>query len=352
MSTHKAFIVDANKSASVVQRPLPAMRDDYILVKTISIALNPADWKHVKWGFARAGNLVGCDYAGIVEEVGTKVKKQFARGDRVCGFVHGCNSAQLEDGAFAEYIVAKGDVQWKIPDNLSFEQACTLGVSVVTVIQALYQSLEIGWPNDKPEKNRSQILIYGGSSATGVIAIQFARVSGYTVLTTSSPRNFEYLRSLGADYVFDYNDSTVKDEIRKVTHNELALVMDCIGVESSRDLCEEVIGTQGGRYHPLLTQELKRKDIKHTFKMAYTFTGEQINKFGVDYPEEACLADKAYVEKFSNSVFEPLLAQGRIKPIRYRLGRGGLNGIWEGLKELEADNASGEKIVLNVADTV
>lgn len=63
---------------------------------------------------ATAGALCGCDYAGVVEEVGAKVIKPFTKGDRVCGACHGANMLQLEDGAFAEHIVARRDTQMMI----------------------------------------------------------------------------------------------------------------------------------------------------------------------------------------------------------------------------------------------
>jgi NADPH:quinone reductase-like Zn-dependent oxidoreductase len=72
------------------------------------------------------------DYAGVVEEVGSKVTKAFKKGDRVAGFVHGGNAVYPEDGAFAEYITAKGDIQMKLPDNVSFEEGSTLGVGITT----------------------------------------------------------------------------------------------------------------------------------------------------------------------------------------------------------------------------
>ena len=72
--------------------PVPALRDDYILVKTRAVSINPADSKSVYTSFAgadAAGAVLGCDYAGIVEEVGSKVIKDLKRGDRVAGPVHG-----------------------------------------------------------------------------------------------------------------------------------------------------------------------------------------------------------------------------------------------------------------------
>jgi NADPH:quinone reductase-like Zn-dependent oxidoreductase len=224
MASQKAIIITAPKQEGLVtDRALPALRDDYILVKTEAVALNPTDWKHVAF-LSPPGVLVGCDYAGVVEAVGGSVKKSFKKGDRVCGFIHGANTVQPEDGAFAEYIVAKGDIQMRIPDNLSFQEAATLGVGITTVGQALYQSLKLALPTE-PLTTPEPILIYGGSTATGALAIQFAQLSGYTVLTTCSPHNFGLVRRLGADKTFDYKDPSSAAAIRACTNNKLKLVL-------------------------------------------------------------------------------------------------------------------------------
>lgn len=68
--------------------PIPKLRDDYILVRTVAIALNPTDWTTLD-AVGDDGTLVGCDHAGIVEEVGKAVKKPFKKGDRIAGFGHG-----------------------------------------------------------------------------------------------------------------------------------------------------------------------------------------------------------------------------------------------------------------------
>ena len=83
---HAVVTVKAGE-AKVVEAPVPKLRDDYILVKVKAVALNPTDWKHVAW-LTDAGSRIGCDYAGIVEEVGSKVTKDFKKGDRVAGFTH------------------------------------------------------------------------------------------------------------------------------------------------------------------------------------------------------------------------------------------------------------------------
>ena len=175
MATQKAIEIKGPRDAQfVTDRRKPHLRDDYILIKTAAIALNPTDWKHVDF-MASPGALSGCDYAGVVEEIGTKVTKPFKKGDRVCGMCHGANALQLEDGAFAEYIVAKGDIQIMIPPAMSFEEAATLGVGIVTIGQSLYQSLQLPLPS-APAKQAGPLLIYGGSTATGAMAIQFAKL--------------------------------------------------------------------------------------------------------------------------------------------------------------------------------
>lgn len=164
----------SNGKAEIKEVPLPQMRDDYILVKVNAVALNPTDWKHIDY-LSSEGATVGCDYAGTVEEVGSAVTKKFSKGDRIAGFSHGTSANRKEDGCFAEYAMVKGDIQIKIPDNISDEEAATLGVGISTVGQGLYQSLKLPLPSS-PAKVPIWVLVYGGSTATGSLAIQFAKL--------------------------------------------------------------------------------------------------------------------------------------------------------------------------------
>lgn len=173
-SNMKAIKVVKAGEAEIQTVAVPKLRDDYVLVKVEAVALNPTDWKHIDF-IAAPGSTIGCDYAGIVEEVGSSVQKKFKKGDRIAGFSHGGNSVQKEDGCFAEYCLSKGDVQMKVPDNLSTVDAATLGVGVTTVGQALYSSLKLPLPTE-PSKEQIPLLIYGGSTATGSLAIQYAKL--------------------------------------------------------------------------------------------------------------------------------------------------------------------------------
>ncbi|KAF7546107.1 hypothetical protein G7Z17_g8659 [Cylindrodendrum hubeiense] len=344
MATQKAIVVTSPQQEELVtDRPIPTLRDDYILVKTVSVALNPTDWKHIKF-LAPPGVLIGCDYSGIVEAVGKDVKKPFKKGDRICGFAHGGNAVQHEDGTFAEYIVVKGDLQVQIPENLSFQEAATLGVGISTVGQGLYQSLKLNLPTEPLEKP-VPILIYGGSTATGTLAIQFAKLSGYEVLATSSPHNFDLLKSLGADKVFDYRSPDAAAEIRKYTENNLKLVFDTIALESTAKFSDEALSTEGGEYSSLLPIGIERANVNARSTLAYTTVGEAF-VFGSN-PVPAKPEDKEYAQFFWDLAVK-LLADGKVKPHTPSVRPGGLKGVLEGLQLLREDKVSGEKLVYNV----
>lgn len=67
---------------------VPTLPDDYVLVRTKAVALNPTDWTTLD-AVGDDGTIVGCDYAGVVEDVGREAAKRFRKGDRIAGFGHG-----------------------------------------------------------------------------------------------------------------------------------------------------------------------------------------------------------------------------------------------------------------------
>ncbi|KAJ5112738.1 hypothetical protein N7532_000783 [Penicillium argentinense] len=347
MSTQKAVIVTQPKTTGLVSdRAIPKLRDDYVLVKTVSVGLNPSDWKHVDF-LSPPGVLLGGDYSGVVEAVGKDVKLPWKKGDRICGFAHGGNAVQPEDGSFAEYIVVKGDVQLRIPEHLSFQEAATLGAGIQTIGQALYQTLRLALPS-QPIKDATPILIYGGSTATGTLAIQFAKLSGYQVLTTCSPHNFDLVRALGADAVFDYQHPDSAAQIRKQTNNNLKLVLDCISLPPSVDFCDKALSTEGGEYLALLTVKIDRANVNSRFILAYTVLGEAFN-FG-DMPVPAKPEDFEHSKEFTQ-VAQALLDHSKIKVHPPKVGKDGLRGVLEGMELLKANKVSGAKLVYNIEET-
>jgi NADPH:quinone reductase-like Zn-dependent oxidoreductase len=305
---------------------------------------------------------------GTVVQVGPKVTKSFKPGDRVAGFTHGVNAVEKEDGCFAQYAVAKGDVQCKLPDNLSDEDAATLGVGVTTVGQGLYQSLGLPLPGSG-QKADYPLLVYGGSTATGSLAIQFAVLSGAKVVTTCSPRNFPFVKALGAAEAFNYNDPDCAKKIREYTGDKLTKVFDCISEGDSPKISSEAISSKGGVVSYLLNPKHDRTDVENkvsipfvdqpelhplTFlaqaTLGYTITGEAFKFFGgMDVPA------KPQDFEFGKTFWElatKLLASQQLTVHPTKVGSGGLEGVLKGLDELREGKVSGVKLVYKIDESV
>lgn len=348
MQTQKAIVSFGNGDARVVtDRPLPKLRDEYILVKTVAVALNPTDWKHVD-SLATEGALIGCDYAGVVEEVGKGVTKPFKKGDRVAGFAHGCDKVQLENGAFADYIVAKGDIALKIPDQLSFEEASTLGVGLLTVGQGMYQAMKLPWPQ-QPSQEKEQILIYGASSATGTLAVQFARLSGLLPIAICSPRNFGFVKRLGAVEAFDYNDPEGAAKVHEYTKNSLRYAFDTISTPDTAKFCADALTIDpGARYGNILREKSPREDVEYTTTLAYTALGEYTEIRGNKLP---AMPDHFEFAKSWMDRCQKLLEGGHFAVHPPKVGEGGLHGVLQGLQDMKEGKVSGNKLVYRVAET-
>ncbi|KAI8822609.1 uncharacterized protein EV422DRAFT_524705 [Fimicolochytrium jonesii] len=337
-------IKEQGKAEVVTDAAIPEIPDDYVLVKTVAVALNPTDWKHIDYS-AKAGTRVGCDYAGTVVKVGKNLTRQFKVGDDIAGAVHGSKTGPIDRGAFGEYIIAKTGVAIHKPANFSFEEAATLGVGVTTVAQGLFQTLGLPLPGENGPKGT--ILVYGGSTATGTLAIQYAKLVGWKVITTCSPRNFDLVKSLGADEVFDYNDPEVINKIKAATNNSLTHVFDTISLEGSAKISAGVLAPKG-KYSGLLPTKAPRDDVSWTSTLAYTAFGEPFSTFGVT--KDAIPEDYAYATKFWE-ISEKLLAGGKLKPHPLEVKEKGLKGIIDGLDLLRKDKVSGKKLAYRIADT-
>jgi NADPH:quinone reductase-like Zn-dependent oxidoreductase len=140
---------------------------------------------------------------------------------------------------------------------------------VETAIQSLFHPTRLGlkgYPDIVPHDSAPWVLVYSGATATGQQVVRLARLSGYRVVTTASSKNFDLLRSLGADAAFDYHDTDVADKIRQVTGDSLAYGVDAITEGDSVEKCVAAFGKTGGKLIILRTlpQDFKplRTDVE------------------------------------------------------------------------------------------
>jgi NADPH:quinone reductase-like Zn-dependent oxidoreductase len=194
----KAFVVDKYKKQGALRladMPEPGVGANDVLVRIQATAINLLDSKVRDGEFKlflpyKPPFILGHDLAGTVLRVGANVRG-FKAGDQVYG-----RPRDHRTGTFAEMIaVDQADLALK-PVSLSMEQAASIPLVGLTAWQAL---VEVG--RVKPGQ---KVFIQAGSGGVGTFAIQLAKHLGATVATTTSTKNIDLVKSLGADVVIDY----------------------------------------------------------------------------------------------------------------------------------------------------
>lgn len=198
----------------VREMALPSPEDHEVLVKVCTAAVNPLDNMVVRGEVKlivpyKLPLIMGNEFAGIVEKVGSSVTK-FKAGDRVYG-----RMPLAKIGAFAEYAAVAENALAIIPDYLSFDEAATVPLTALTAMQAF----EIMKP-----KSGETIFISGGTGSLGAMAIPIAKSLGLTVYTNGSADNEERVKELGADRFIDYKNENYAEVLKDVDY-----VLDTLG---------------------------------------------------------------------------------------------------------------------------
>jgi NADPH:quinone reductase-like Zn-dependent oxidoreductase len=179
-----------------------------VRVKVHAVGLNPVDWKiGVYFKQLSYPRIIGLDVAGVIDKVGSGVT-DWKQGDRVV--YHG--NLQEKDGGFAEYALTDALTPVRLPESVSFTDAAAVPCAGWTAYQALHKKLHV-------EKGKS-ILITAGSGGVGGFAVQFAKLHGLVVIATCSAKNSEYVKSLGADHVIDYNTENIIERAKQLTNGK------------------------------------------------------------------------------------------------------------------------------------
>ena len=192
--------------------PDPVAGPGEVVVDVVAASVNGADWK-VRVGQYKQSKFpfaLGRDFSGVVSAVGEGVQ-DLKVGDAVFGV---CEAGQ--EGAYAEKIAVKAAIVAKKPDGLSHVNAAALALTGLTAMSAIEDTLKL-----QPGET---ILIHGGAGGVAGFAIQLAKHIGARVITTTSAANHDYVRSLGADEIIDYN---AKDFTQVVSNCDA--VFDTVG---------------------------------------------------------------------------------------------------------------------------
>ena len=216
----------------------------------------------------------------------------------------------------------------------------------------MYQDLQLPLPTE-PSKEPFPLLIYGGSTATGMVGIQLAKLSGLTVITTCSPHNFDLVKSLGADAVFDYKSTTCAADIKQLTKNRLTRAWDCTGDGAA--ICAQAMpDCEPGTYGTIMPADYELLSASNPKVhgrdpvCGYDTNGESYYWLG-QTPVTPDPQDMQFYQSFL-ALTQPLLQNGKIKPLPMALNRNGsgLEGALKGLEEMEEGKISGEKLVYTI----
>src|SRR5580698_9109766 len=175
--------------------PDPIAAAGEVVVDVHAASVNAADWKFRAGDYARHANvkfpqIPGRDFSGVVSAVGDGADLKV--GDPVFGVI-----AAGKEGTYCEKIAIKADLIAKKPSELSYINAAALALTGLTAINSIEDTLKL--------QRGETILIQGGAGGVAGFGIQFAKYLGAKVITTTSAANMDYVKSLGADQVIDYN---------------------------------------------------------------------------------------------------------------------------------------------------
>ena len=174
--------------------PDPVAGSGQVIVDIHAASVNGADWK------VRAGHyapitdfpyIPGRDFSGVVSALGSGAK-DIAIGTPVFGV---CEVGQ--EAAYAEKIAIGAAIVAKKPAQLTHAECAAVALIGLTAVCSIEDTLQL--------KSGETILIQGGAGGVAGFAIQLAKHLGARVITTTSAANHDYVRSLGADQIIDYN---------------------------------------------------------------------------------------------------------------------------------------------------
>ncbi|MFI6910269.1 NAD(P)H-quinone oxidoreductase [Nonomuraea sp. NPDC050394] len=234
----RAIVISKIGAPEVLEwREVPDLRPGRgeVLIDVAASALNRADVLQ-RLGFYNPppgdSEYPGLECSGVVAEVGADVE-HFQVGDRVCALLGG--------GGYAEQVTVPWQQVMPVPENVSLTEAAALPEVVCTVWSNVFMTARL--------RRSDTLLVHGGASGVGTMAIQLAKAFGSRVIATAgTAEKLERLRELGADEVINYREEDFAEKA------EADVILDIMGAKYlSRNIKAlrtggrlVVIGLQGG----------------------------------------------------------------------------------------------------------
>lgn len=331
----KAFVINKygrKEKLQLCDAEKPAIKDTEILVEIHAAALNLLDSKIKNGEFKlllpyKTPLVLGHDLAGVVIETGRKVTK-FKAGDQVYA-----RAADFSIGTFAEYIaIDQADAALK-PKNITMEEAASIPLVGLTAWQAFFDKASL--------KKDQKVFIQAGSGGVGTFAVQLAKHLGLKVAATTSSRNAELVKYLGADVVVDYKtqnfENILKDYDYVLNSQDEKTLLKSITILKSGG---EVVSISG----PPTPRSAKELGLSWLMKFAFSIISSKVRRkakrHNAAYSFLFMKADGAQLQEITR-----LIEGGIIKPIVDKVYP--FEQAQQALEYVESGRAAG-KVVLKI----
>jgi NADPH:quinone reductase len=235
---YRVYSADIN-NLELVTTPKPVPRPNQLLIRIFVAAGNQVDL-YLYYGILRRNKwkiefpiTPGYDFSGVVEARGEEVAG-FDVGDEVFGVNWGAGRHDDKDptepiaSCFAEYLVIDASKVSMKPRRIPFGHAAALGTSGTAAYQCIHT---IGLVH-----RGSRVLIIGGSTMVGCLAIQLAKITGAWVATTCSTRSHNFVAEFGPDLIIHYD---TEKWYKHPEINALDFVMDISGTANTLEILKE-----------------------------------------------------------------------------------------------------------------
>ncbi|EAW21214.1 NADP-dependent oxidoreductase [Aspergillus fischeri NRRL 181] len=296
-----------------IPTPKPSRRGEILIrVKATTAIRDALTWPET---YATEFAIPGNDFSGIVEDVfanpdstTTTTTSQFKRGDQVFGMTHADRGS-----TWAEYTIVHEHEATLKPETLPWEKAACLPLSGLTAFQALFEHAGLPFPADAAVGEeegmiRKRVLITGSSGGVGIYLVQLAAIAGLHVVAASSSteRNGEFLRGLGADEVVEYS------ALGENVEGSFDLIVDTVGGEILRRCWSWVSG-----YGTLISVDSASFDFVNEHRKCGTNKGKEdvralffiVRSDAEALRQLATLADRGRLKLFVLQTFDLSQAQ-------------------------------------------
>ena len=207
---------DGAEELALVERPVPSPGRDEVLVKVTAAGINRPDILQRRGLYPPppgAPDILGLEIAGQVVGVGKGAEP--LAGQAVCALVAG--------GGYAEYCVAPAGTCLPVPEALSLTEAAAMPETLFTVWSNLF---ERGFAADG-----DTVLVHGGTSGIGTMAIALGRLFGLTMIVTcGTDSKCRRAEEIGADSAINYKTQDFVEAVKTLTDGRgVHVVLDMVG---------------------------------------------------------------------------------------------------------------------------